>query len=308
MVATPAPCRPAGVQVVGLGVDLVCSVPRCRRTGFASYGRLGSSEDHRGGRRRHLGVPASSPAGVRRAKHAVTGSADAPGAAAGPGVRDSSWRRVNPALCLVERPDRELLRANCAANVIARGRAAVLLVGLPVAVAPPRLQGRPDYRRRLRCLRRDANHLWRRARRPCHGCRRLEIHRRPDRGVATATVSARPRQRVRDLHRAGAAVCRGLPTLAAGPSGERRPSASGRRREPGAAGGDRRAAPRGACPTEVRGKVRGSISLQSVRHGFYPLRRPPDHRRQRRLRSTVGLRARRTHRQQLRRARILGGP
>ena len=60
---------------------------------------------------------------------------------------------------------------------------------------------------------------------------------------------------VRDLHRAGVAVCRRLPALAAGAAGERRPSAAGRRREPGTSGGDRRAAPRGARAAAVRGKA-----------------------------------------------------
>ena len=50
-----------------------------------------------------------------------------------------------------------------AANVIARGGAPLLRVGLPVAVAPPRLACQPDHRRRLCCVRSDANHLWRRA-------------------------------------------------------------------------------------------------------------------------------------------------
>ncbi len=163
VVAAPAPRRPAGVQVVGLGVDLVRALPRRRRAGRAAFARMDAAENHGRGPRRHLWVPASSAAGVRRAKHAVTGPADAPGAATGPGVRDGAWRRDNPALCLVERSDRELLRADCAANVIARGRAALLRVGLPVAVAPPRLACQPDHRRRLCRVRSDANHLWRRA-------------------------------------------------------------------------------------------------------------------------------------------------
>ncbi len=99
------------------------------------------------------------------------------------------------------------------------------------------------------------------------GCRRPEIRRRSDHRVATTALSARSRQRVRDLHRAGVAVCRRLPALAAGAAGERRPSAAGRRREPGASGGDRRAAARGARAAAVRGKVRCSVSLEPVPDG-----------------------------------------
>ena len=96
--------------------------------------------------------------------------------------------------------------------------------------------------------------------------------------------------------------------LAAGPSGERRPSAAGRRREPGASGGDRRAAARGARAAEVRGKVRCSVSLEPVPDGDYFLRRQPRSSTSTMSSSTVGLYARRTHRHRRERSGVLGGP
>src|SRR5262245_10562469 len=81
VVAAPAPRGPAGLQVVGVGVDLVRALPRRRRAGTAPHGGMDAPEDFCGEPRLHLWLPASALSGVRRSERAVTGPADAAGAA-----------------------------------------------------------------------------------------------------------------------------------------------------------------------------------------------------------------------------------
>ena len=138
------------------------------------------------------------------------------------------------------------------------------------------------------------------------GACRARAGRRSDNRVAAATLPARSRERLRDLHRTRAALRRGLPAIAAGPPGERQPPPAGRGREPRAASRDRRAPPSRAGAPAIRGEVRRGLSFEPVRDGDHALRRGPDRRRQRGAGSTVRLRTPGAHRQQLQRAWILG--
>ena len=308
VVAARAARRPAGLQVVGVGVDVVRGLPRCRRTRPAAHVRMDAHQARPGERRRGLRFSPSPAPGVRRSQRAVPRLADRAHTAHRARARVGVQRHHRRLLDVVARSARQFLRSHRAPHAGARRGPSLLRVGVPLALAAVRFACQPDYGWRLPGVRCHAEHLWRGARRADRGGRGPCPRRRSDNRVAAAAVPSRPRERLRDVRRARAALRGGLPAVAAGAAGEPQGPAGGRGRESRAPGGDRGAATRGRRPATLGREVRRGVSLEPVRDGDHALRRGHDHRCQRRLRSPVRLLARRVHRQQLRQARILGRP
>ena len=271
-------------------MDVVRGLPRRRFAGRAPLRRVDSPEDRRRSTGLDLRFPSSSTAGVRRQKRPVAGPADTAWHTDWAGARDGVQRRDGRLVARVGQSAREFLRADRAAHADPRGRAPLLRVGVPLAVAPDGLACQRDHGRSLPCLRSDTEPLWRGACRTSRWRCRCRASGRPDHRVAAATLPARSRERLWHVHRARAALRRRLPAIAAGPAGEPRPSPAGRGREPRAAGRDRRAPPRRAGAAAIRGEVRRRLSIEPVRDGDHALRRGPDRRRQRRAGSAVRVR------------------